>query len=104
MSAIPYRCATTYPPAKYTAAIVSDTPTSPINLPAISSNGDTDPSSTSAIRCPFSSTTPCIAGVAPTMMTMNIRPMSMAGRKKFASCAPSSASSYFPVGVNFVSA
>src|SRR5438270_486009 len=42
-----------------------DTPTMPSNLPIISANGGAEPSSTSAMRSIFSSTTPCMAGVAP---------------------------------------
>ena len=51
----------------------------PISLPSISWNGDSDPSSTSAIRCIFSSTTPCISGVALISVIMNIKSIRIIG-------------------------
>ena len=57
----------------YTATTVSDTPTVPSNLPIMMVNGDTEPSSTSAMRCIFSSSTAFTSGIAPIMIIMNIR-------------------------------
>ncbi len=53
--------------------MVSDTNAMPMILPIISGKGCTEPSSTSAMRCIFSSMTPCSSGAAPISTIMNMR-------------------------------